>query len=294
MVRKCEHFLLGCVLLIRKDCTKLDLIFVNNGTEERRCLFSDITYNLSKGKNMSNSNRNYLLLLTFLALAVSMSGCANDYSVFYKKVLDDAQISNLRILAPEEEPIIIASSDPERGIRDLYTKGYDLIGISSFNGKMRSDAQIISQAKIVGATCVLKSSKFLTSQAVSTPLILPNGFGGFNTTSMNNQQLRYDQFAAFMAKPIHQAKFGIRCKDMTAEQKKRLGRNTGLWVYTVVEGSPCYFANVMEDDILLAINDESVCSLNVNNLFCAAGSTGKPVRLTLYRGSEELEVVVNL
>ena len=151
---------------------------------------------------------NFMRLVLLSALLLILTGCSG-YSRFYTAQLDDNNLSHLETLKEGQTPIIIKTNDLTREIDRYLTKNFDIIGESSFNGAMESDDNLISQAINVKATHVLQSSSFVTTQGISTPLFMPNGIGGINTTAIYSQQMRYDQAAVFMAKSTRKLRYGF-------------------------------------------------------------------------------------
>ena len=203
------------------------------------------------------NNRFVAIFIT--SLVIILSGCAsNSHSVFYKQNLNSEEISKLSLLKTGKTPELIRSSDLDYDFRKLKSKHLEVIGLSAFNGNPHGEKELIDQAIKVGATHVLFYAKFVTAQQISSPLILPNGIGGFNTTTLSSQQMRYDQKAYFLAKRKEAPLVGIYPIDLTIEKKKEIGRNSGVMVWVVYEGTPAFYANILPDDIITEVNGKSI------------------------------------
>lgn len=197
--------------------------------------------------------RNFMCLTVLLPLLLLLSGCASGYSKFYTQRIDENGMKNLETLNENQTPIIVKTNNLRAEVDRYLAKNFGIIGVSSFNGGMESDENIISQAINVRATLALQTSSFVTTQGSSTPLILPNGVGGFNTTAMYSQQMRYDQEAVFMAKSTKKPRFGVSYEDLTPEQRKQYERNTGVVVRVVYDGTPVFDANIVPGDLIIGI-----------------------------------------
>lgn len=208
-------------------------------------------------RNESAGKRNFIRLIFLILLLLILSGCSG-YSKFYKQRIDENGLVNLETLKEGQTPIIVKTRDVNGEIDRYSAKNFKIIGVSSFNGGMESDENIISQAKEVKATLVIQSSNFVTTQGSSMPIFTPNGIGGINTTSMYSQQMRYDQAAVFMAKSTKKVRFGVACEDLTPDQRKQYERNTGTMVRHVLEGSPVFDANIITGDLIISIDGKNV------------------------------------
>lgn len=233
-------------------------------------------------------------LLSVIFTAVALTGCANGYRDFYKANPGE-QLSNLILLEPGATPKISHSPNPESDISQLLSKNYRIIGESSFNGKMHSEADLVTQAQSVRATHVLYGSKFVTTQAISTPLFTPNGLGGINTTAFTNQQMRYDQWAYYFAKSKTKLRFGIMTTDLSMEERKTVGSNTGAVVRGVHEDTPAFAANVFKDDVITHVDGKPVRNTeHLGQTLSATPSDAKRLVLTIKRGSEQKDIELNL
>ena len=248
-----------------------------------------------KNESYYKSKRNVILSIFLLPLLLIVSGCASGYSKFYTQRADGEFIYNLETLKENQTPVIVKTNDLWSEVERYLAKNFSVIGESHFNGTMESDENIISQAKDVKATLVVQTSGFVTTQLVSTPLFTPNGIGGLNATSINHQQMRYNQFAVFMAKTIKTPRFGAVGKDLTPDQKKQYGRNTGVLISFTVEGSPAFDANILPGDLLIAIDDIYIRNgEHAKKLLDAIPESTDKVSFKVIRNGTEKDIEVNL
>ncbi len=52
--------------------------------------------------------------------------------------------------------------------------------------------------------------------------------------------------------------FGLRLVDLTDAQRRRLERNTGAVVVKVFDNTPAFYANILVDDVIIAVNGQPV------------------------------------
>lgn len=71
------------------------------------------------------------------------------------------------------------------------------------------------------------------------------------------QQRRYDQRALYFAKKINKSKLGMSLEPITDEQKKAYGKEFGVYISSVTEGSPAHRANIQAGDLLYKVNGEN-------------------------------------
>lgn len=237
----------------------------------------------------------FMRLTVILPLLLLLSGCASGYSTFYTQRIDENSMKNLELLNENQTPVIMKTNNLRAEVNRYLAKNFDIIGVSHFNGGMESDDNILSQAINVRATLVLQTSSFVTTQGSSSPLILPNGVGGFNTTAMYSQQMRYDQEAAFMAKRTKKPRFGLYFGDLSPDQKKQYERNTGVVVDFAIEGTPAFDANIVPGDLIIAIDGNSVRGKeHALQLFNAIPPSADKVIFKLLRSNIEKDIVVSL
>lgn len=245
-------------------------------------------------KTMKKCRGNAIRLILQIMLILTLTGCSG-YSKFYTQRIDDNGLMTLETLKEGQIPILVKTNNLKSEIDKYRAKNYSIIGVSSFNGSMESDENIIYQATAVKATLVLQTSSFVSSQLVSTPLFTPNGFGGINSTAMHSQQMRYDQAAAFMAKSTRKPRVGVSVQDLTPEQRKQYERNAGVVVLIVFEGSPAFEANVLTGDLVIGIDGNIVQGQeHAQKLLTTIPKTADKVILKVIRNNIEKDIEVIL
>lgn len=230
-----------------------------------------------------------LVLISVLSLA----GCAgNGYKNFYKPFADAKKIPNVQLLGENETPTIYSSNDLSRDSKIARSRLYIPIGVSSFNGEMASQSDVVDHARSIGASLVLVNSKFTETREITTPLFIPNhqtttysgttngtikgAYGNTNYNSDTNgsattygttvvpitkYQQRFTQQAVFFVKFIgKKPRFGVQLVDLTPELRTKYQRNTGALVEIVTEETPAFEANILPDDIIIEFNGAAVIS----------------------------------
>ncbi|MEK7707715.1 MAG: hypothetical protein AAB380_06940, partial [Verrucomicrobiota bacterium] len=231
---------------------------------------------------MKTTNQLVGILIITLGLSFLLTGCVttrNGFSQFYRDTAGQG-ITNLPPYSGSTK--IFASSNPKDDTRDLFRKSYFLIGSAAFQGPPQSDGALMSQAKKVGADVVLISSAYLGSEQTAVPWIQYNpgqtytttssgtvnanawGSGGYaygtgnyfgtsTTTSpgtFSTQVIpvtvhRYQYEAGFFRKDKPSI-LGAWPQPLPPEVRQQLERNTGVFVWVVVAGSPAFAANMLE------------------------------------------------
>lgn len=251
-----------------------------------------------------------------IAAVVMLTGCANGFQQYYKAHKDADTMTDVARLADGATPVIQRSDDMKRDVGIALSKGYVIIGQSSLNGSVQSDALLITQAKTVRATLVLLSSNFTETRNITTPLFLPNNqttystgrvngaFGGanYNTSSttygttvvpITTQQQRYDQNAVYFVKSTKKFRVGVFFENLTPELRTRYERNTGVRVGIVMEGTPAFAANLLPGDVVTEINGAPVVDTNLfmEQLQVASAKEGTFTLKVLRNGAERLVAV---
>lgn len=256
--------------------------------------------------------------IIILSLAFILSGCASGYQKFYKPYADAKTLPDVQTLSPNDTPKIFASDDLARDVRIARSKGYIVVGESSFNGERESERGMVQQAQQNGAVMVLFSSKFAGTRTITTPLFLPNnkttyssgtvnGTGGsanysgtsttYGTTvvPLTTEQQRYNQAAVYFVKSTRKPRVGLVALDLTPELRKNLERNTGVIVDIVREESPAFIANVLPGDVIIEINGATVInSKHAYELLQAASPPQGRFTLKIIRNGTERLIDINL
>ena len=74
------------------------------------------------------------------------------------------------------------------------------------------------------------------------------------TVPIIRQLRRYDHVAIYFVRRIGKPRFGFEYSDLEPDQRQALGRNTGAVVLIVIEKTPAFYANVVEGDVIIAVD----------------------------------------
>jgi S1-C subfamily serine protease len=222
--------------------------------------------------------------LSFVSFGVAcamlgIAGCANPYGQFYQPAA--APMADAPHILPSTTPPRLASlsGNPEQDVVEMYEQGYGIVGTVSFNGPAASQADVIDQAKKVGAEVVLVSSAYQNTISGSIPVTTPTVSTSYNSgtvnaigagggmatgtysgtttnygTQTNNIPYsidRYSQQAVFFG-PVERKGVGLLCKRPSDDQKRIAGTNQFLVVSGVRQGSPGFKADILPGDFLLS------------------------------------------
>lgn len=169
---------------------------------------------------------------------------------FYKAVdLDQSYKQAFEYLKVGEDVKVIETSDFSQSHKLLTEDGYSGIGYSRFRDWDISNTSIISQARKVGATVVvlLKQSN---SEVYYSKQDDPNNLGFIYDYSVNF----YVKDNSFKQPNM----LGIQFNTIPIDQRNAYQRNTGAYVTTVLKGSKAYRANVIQGDVVIAVNEKLI------------------------------------
>ena len=205
---------------------------------------------------------------------------ANSFERFYQPVPSPPTI------ASEEAPqLYISSGETMRDVNALWGRGFAAVGLSSFNGPPKSDAEALAFAKKLGARWVIRASAHTGTRtgALATPFL-----GGAIVTPLVTE--RFDQQALFF-KPIIHKGMGVLIGELTDQQKQEIGSNRGLMVRAIREGSPAYQADLLPGDLLLTIDGKGCDTTALKE---AIANYSQPMAMTLLRGGAQKTVTVTI
>lgn len=250
--------------------------------------------------------KNVLLMFVVFLLA----GCANPYKQFYHDNTGGIDpFKNGFAILPASEPKIVRGGKQDEDVQKLEEDNYILLGYSSFFGREFGENLAVAYGKKIHAELILLYVNYKDTQSGSVPITLPDtqtsttqGMGmvgmtpysaSFTTTTYGSQTTympynvnRYDYLAGYWVKrrpPL----LGVLPRDLTAEERKQLGTNKGLFVHVVVKNSPAFKADLFRGDVILKIDDEDVQDVK-EFLEVIKNREGKKVLLTISRDGKIL------
>lgn len=262
----------------------------------------------------------------FLGLAaLLLSGCVtNNYAKFYTPGANADKLlasPNNEKPPPQPKVVIVTEQNAKATYEELRRHGYIQFAQSSFYGpaSKSTNDQAIDQAKKVGAYLVTIGMKhhdtvsgvnsFTLPGPSTTSTVNTTGNIGGNYYNANStittpgapQQYnipysidRNDFVAVYW---VHQDpksyKFGGQLVDLPADVRARLHRNTGVYVPTVVVGTPAFLANVMDGDVITKINGIDVTD-QASFRTQLTEYSGQQVTFDIIRGTDPMTVKMTL
>lgn len=87
--------------------------------------------------------------------------------------------------------------------------------------------------------------------------------------------------------------FGVRLVDLTDAQRRRLERNTGAVVVKVYSETPAFYANILVDDVVIAVNGRPVgTAADAVAKLRALDHDAGPAKITIIRRGETKTITV--
>ena len=231
------------------------------------------------------------IAISAVVLALVLSSCASGYQSFYEPAPGATQerIDARRANPPPAFPQVerIAPGDPQDISAAYQKRGYEIIGVSSFNsGGSVNDEGAIKHGKVVGADLVvlinpqytgtvssvvpLTTPTSTTSRTTgSATAYTPNGpitaYGSSTTTTYGTKTTyipmstdRYDYAALYMVKVKYRV--GLYTRPLDDEERQRYETNRGAIVRLVVDGTPAFYADILPGDMLLSLHGHQINS----------------------------------
>jgi hypothetical protein len=264
----------------------------------------------------------YLFALLF---SLTLVGCASTdgYREFYTPApgFTPEKVAEMRAAPSASTPQVVhAGRTDENAAREFARQGYKVIGYSSFtSGYSQNDDDAVEQGKKIGADLVvILGSEYAGSVTTSVPLTTPtattsftNGtataygtggsavaFGnsttttyGTNTTYVPQTVNRYQYGAAYLVKWRYT--LGVNYRDLSDPERKELQTNRGVYVTTIVDGTPAYASDILPGDVISAIDGLGIGgSANFSELLSAR--FGRTVELEIIRQGKTISKVVTL
>ena len=249
-----------------------------------------------------------------------VAGCSG-YSKFYTQVATPELVAQTRAGPPPAKPGLYHSSgNPPDVVAEYEKHGYGLIGYSSFNsggaGTMESGA--VDEGKKVGADVVVvmlpkHTGTVTTAMPVTTPTSstsYTNGSGtvygsggsanysGSATTTTYGSTTnyipytinRFDYGALYLVK--RHIVFGVNTRALNDQERAALQSNKGIYVRSVVEGSPAFREDVLPGDVIVSIDGQPVFAEGLSDLLRKSG--GHKVDVSIVRNGTTLTKSVQL
>ena len=200
------------------------------------------------------------------------SASTSNVSKFYNSAnWPEDEKQNFEYLKPGEQVQVLEVAPGLESYQLYNAQGYSAIGQSIFRDWDVPKDSLINQAKKVGATFVTFSKYADSSITYSVKDNLNNLANTVNPKNLatiidpNNLGIIYSYEVLFYVKDNYTKNpniFGFKISSIPLETRKTYQRNTGAYVENVVEGSRAYNANVLLEDVIIAINGNPISTLN--------------------------------
>jgi len=268
--------------------------------------------------------QNVRALGSFLLLA--LVGCAsNGYRQFYTQLpgATPEKVAETRSAPPASDPQVIHLASPrfDQNAQSAYARqGYEMIGYSAFTGgRAPDDDDAVDQGRKVAADLVvILSPQYVGSVTASIPITTPTattsytngsatayGTGGSAVAFGNSTTTTYGTSTTYVPTTVERFQYGavylvryryhlgLKWRPLTDEERQLLQTNHGLYVMTVVDGTPAYQSDILPGDVITAVDGSRVDGpTDATQLLAArAGST---VELTIIRQGKTISKGVSL
>ena len=259
------------------------------------------------------------LLPVSAALCILLGGCTNPYKEYFIPELTPmTDEKNLVYLREGEKPVLERTDDLEKAVYDALAPEFVCVGRAGFTGAPREISLIAEQAKDIRATHVIYNVTCADTRSGVSAIPVPDykvtntsgtvssPYGHFanyqaSTTTTGTKYIpytchvdRYDQIAYFFVKSLARARFGVWTKDLTNEERERIGQNNGARIALVTYDRPAFNANVLKNDILPKINDIAIRDARRHAGDIMKNDTGKKVTFTVFRKNPKIVIPITL
>ncbi|MBL4601996.1 MAG: PDZ domain-containing protein [Emcibacteraceae bacterium] len=250
-----------------------------------------------------------------LSALLMLSACGTgQFGSSYRGYLTPEIASNVVMLGVEQEPILIRSNDIDRDVMKYREHNYVVIGESAFNGFEESEQNAVRQAKEVMATHVVVSSEYTDTESrieydyqdVYTTVFVSRvkTVNGERVAVQEAVTVRdtitvpymrhydnFDQWAVYMVKSNQVHKLGFILRDLNQQERAMHSRNTGTIIDVVLSNSPAFLADIVQGDVLLAINDDKITDRNhAIRLIRALEINGQTIVLSMLKNGEQKDI----
>ncbi len=104
----------------------------------------------------------------------------------------------------------------------------------------------------------------------------------------------YDNHAMFWAPTNFRPALGVHVRDLSDNERRRYGRNTGALVWAVYRDTAAEMANIARGDIITTIDGQEVVDSGIRMGRIIRANVGKVVKVTLLRGNRTITKTVRL
>tara|TARA_R110002096_G_scaffold416576_2_gene619292 strand:+ start:110307 stop:111095 length:789 start_codon:yes stop_codon:yes gene_type:complete len=254
-------------------------------------------------------------IIAILSVLLLLSACGTgQFGSTYQGYLTPERAANVVMLADGQEPELILSNNIDRDVLSYREHNYVVIGESAFNGFHENPNNAVRQAKEVRATHVIVSSAYTDTESridydyqdvYSTVFVSRVKTVDGREVSVNEtvtvrdtvsvpyvrQHDNFDQWAVYMVKSLEVHKLGILIRDLDQQERALYSRNTGTVIDVVLANSPAFLADIVQGDVLTAINGQKIINTrDAVRLIADLELSGQTVILSLIKGGENKDI----
>lgn len=234
-----------------------------------------------------------LIAVDYGASVPAASGTGNSYRDRFEPT---ALLGANFLPAPDTPDLYLGTGDSAADVAALYENDYALIGASRV--EHGSDPQpALEQGREIGAALVLVYGHFVPPAGETLELLpfrpRPAAGGATPATMPLVSGLGPDeQLATFWGK-TRPAILGIVSRPLNADEQARLGREHGIVVESIANGSPAADAGISPGDVLVAIDGEPFDDVTAVPALVTS-LAGRRVGIDLLRNGSPYAVMVQL
>ncbi len=250
-----------------------------------------------------------------LLLGLAACGCSqSEYATSFQSSMGMpppavTDYRGMNLVAFTGTPRIIESALTSQEQIQYLEEGWVSLGESSFYGPLESNGALIDQARKVGAEIVLVSRVLgqrvqgVTPYTTYEPVTVYR-FGGRRgqrvdtafvpqTNYMPYAENWYAQRAIYFTHRIQPPSFGALARELTIEDRKRLGFNAGVSVVCCVRNTPAWNAGLLPDDVIVSLGGAQISGTGELRT-AILQNAGKSVSVQYQRGGEKRTISVTL
>lgn len=176
---------------------------------------------------------------------------------YYKPVdLSQSDMENFEYRKATEKVKIIKNNDIDETHNQMISNNYTLLGSSVFLSREIQDSAFLPHAKKLGANSVVIH---LTGGSSISYAI-----DDMNEVDPNSLPHVYRYTAEFYVKDDKSKKpgqLGVFYSEIPIEKRNSYQRNTGAYVKNITKGSRAYIANIVPEDVVIAINGKNIIEI---------------------------------
>ncbi|MEA1619573.1 PDZ domain-containing protein [Erythrobacter sp. T5W1-R] len=247
----------------------------------------------------------------FLLALFAQPAVANDWEKFFVAVPQEGAID-----ATTEPEVLPSFGDIDKDLEAMFRRGFVAVGYTSFNSSNSKTNDGERLGKKIHARYMIVSTNLISSQTGILPLVLPNTtttytngtasiqtprgyaqgtYSGTTTTQGTQTSFvpytnnRYAKTAIYF-KEIPRKGSGLKVRDLSSEEMKKIGTRHAFVVQFVRDNSPAFDADIFPGDIVIQVNDLPATATNWRNSI----NGPQPMQLKVLRDGSPKDITMNV